>query len=66
MLLASKNIKNMLLKVLLIKLFALIFKLANRLFSTGKNAVNKFIEAILKEYDYCRLLIKNASIKILS
>ena len=58
MLLASKNIKNMFLKVLPIKLFALIIKLANRLFSTGKNAVNKFIEAILKEYDYCRLLIE--------
>ena len=24
----------------------------------GKNAINKFIEAILKEYDYCKKIIK--------
>ena len=25
----------------------------------GKNAVNKFIETFLKEYDYCKKVIKN-------
>ena len=31
----------------------------------GKNAVYKFIEAILKEYNYCRKVIKNILTKIL-
>ena len=33
----------------------------------GKNAVNKCIEAVLEEYDYCKKVIKkNMLIKILS
>ena len=32
----------------------------------GKNAVNKFIETIFEEYDHCKKVIKNISIKILS
>ena len=32
----------------------------------GKNAVNRFIEAILEEYDYCKMMIKNILIKMLS
>ena len=35
-------------------------------FYRGKNAVTKFIEAILEEYDYCKKVIKNILIKILS
>ena len=31
----------------------------------GKNAAYKFTEAILKEYDYCKKVIKNILIKIL-
>ena len=33
--------------------------------NAGKNAVYKFIKAILKEYNYCREVIKNILIKIL-
>ena len=34
--------------------------LASQLFFTEKkNAVNKFIEAIFKEYDYCKKIIKH-------
>ena len=32
----------------------------------GKNAVDKFIEAILKENEYCKKMIKSILIKILS
>ena len=33
--------------------------LVNQLFFTGeKNAINRFIETILKEYDYCKSVIK--------
>ena len=32
----------------------------------GKNYVNEFIKAILKNYRYCRLMIKNTLIKTLS
>ena len=54
MLLISKNIKIIFLEVLLKKLYVLMINLANQLFFTKeKNAVNKSIEAILKEYDYC-------------
>ena len=54
MLLISKNIKIIFLEVLLTKLYVLMINLANQLFFTKeKNAVNKSIEAILKEYDYC-------------
>ena len=54
MLLILKNIKIIFLEVLLTKLYVLMINLANQLFFTKeKNAVNKSIEAILKEYDYC-------------
>ena len=54
MLLLSKNIKIIFLEVLLTRLYVLMINLANQLFFTKeKNAVNKSIEAILKEYDYC-------------
>ena len=32
----------------------------------GKSVINRFIEAILEEYDYCKKVIKNILIKILS
>ena len=54
MLLILKNIKIIFLEVLLTKLYVLMINLANQLFFTKeKNAVNKSIEAILKECDYC-------------
>ena len=30
----------------------------------GKNAINRFIEAILKEYDYCKKMTKKILIRI--
>ena len=30
----------------------------------GKNAVDKFINSILNEYNYCRTVIKNISVRI--
>ena len=54
-----KNIKHIFLEVLLIKLFVLIMDLAKKLFFTEeKNALYRFIEAILKEYDYCKKMIE--------
>ena len=52
-----KNTKNTLLAVLSTKLFVLMINLVNQLFFTGKKC-NRFIEAILKEYDYCKKVIK--------
>ena len=49
-----KNIKRIFVAVLLIKLC-----IDDRFSKSGKNAVNKFIEAILKEYVYCKLVIKS-------
>ena len=55
MLLIPKSIKSIFLAVLLTKLYVLIIDLANQSFFTEeKNAVNKFIEAILKENEYCK------------
>ena len=55
MLLIPKSIKSIFLEVLLTKLYVLIIDLANQsLFTEEKNAVNKFIEAILKENEYCK------------
>ena len=48
----QKNIKTTFLAVLIIKLFVSIKNLA-------KNAVYRFIEAVLNEYDYCKKMIKN-------
>ena len=46
---AVKNVKNTFLAVLLKKLYVLMINLLNQLlFTEKKNAVNKFIEAILK------------------
>ena len=45
--------ENTSLAVLPKKLFVLMISLVNQLFFTGKNAINRFIETILKEYDYC-------------
>ena len=62
----QKNIKIIFLAVLLTKLFVLIINLAKRLFFIEeKNAAYKFIETILKEYNYCRKVIKNILTKIL-
>ena len=56
---AQNNIKIILLADLLIKLFVLIINLARKLFFTEeKNSVYRFIKAILKEYDYCKKMIK--------
>ena len=55
----QKNMKDLLLAVLLIKLFVLIIDLAKKLFFTEeKIAFYRFIEAILNEYDYCKKIIK--------
>ena len=55
----QKNIKITFLAVLLIKLFVLIISSVKKVFFTDKkNAVFKFIEAILKEHDYCKKMIK--------
>ena len=55
----QKNTKIIFLAVLLIKLFLLITNFARKLFFTEeKNAIYRFIEAILKEYDYCKKMIK--------
>ena len=55
-----KNIKNTFLAVLPTKLFGLMKNLVNQLFFTGeKNAINRFIKVILKEYDYCKKGNKN-------
>ena len=53
------NIKHLFLAALLIKVFVLMINLASQLFFyRGKNAVNEFIEAILKEMNYCKQMIK--------
>ena len=53
-----KNIKHIFLSFFLTKLFALMIDLASQLlFTEEKNAVNRCIEAILKEYDYYKKLI---------
>ena len=50
-----KNIKTTFLAVLLTKLFVLIINSVKKLFFTEeKSAAYRFIEAILKEYDYCK------------
>ena len=54
MLLIPKNIKNTFLAVLFTKLYVLMINLASQLFITRKKAINKFIEAILKENEYCK------------
>ena len=55
----QKNIKHIFLAVLLTKLHVLIIDLAQKLFfRKEKNAVYRFIEAILEEYDYCKKMIK--------
>ena len=54
-----KNVKNMFLAVLPTKFRALMIILANQSFpAEEKKAVSKFITAILKEYGYCRSVIK--------
>ena len=55
-----KNIKIISLAILLKKLYALMLDLAEKLFFTEKkDKVNKFIEAILEDYDYCKRIVKN-------
>ena len=54
--LTQKNIKITFLVVLLTNLFTkpiVVFR--------GENASYEFIEAILKEYEYCKKVIKNVS-----
>ena len=56
----QKNIKTTFVPVLLIKLFVLVINLVKQVvLYIGKNAVYRFIEAILEEYDYCKKMIKN-------
>ena len=52
---AKKNIKIILVAVLLTKLHVLIINLARKLFLTEQK---RFIQGILEEYDYCRRMIK--------
>ena len=67
MLLLPKIIRNILLEVLLTKLYVLMIDLASQLFFIKeKNAVNKFIEASLKENEYCAKIIKKQIVKLLS
>ena len=55
-----KNIKIISLAILLKKLYALMLDLAEKLFFTEKkDKVNKFIEALLEDYDYCKRIVKN-------
>ena len=49
-----KNFRYMFLAVLLTKLFVLMINLVDQLFFT----INRFIETILKEYDYRKSVIK--------
>ena len=57
----QKNIKHIFLAVLLKKLFVLIISSLKKLFFTEKkNAVYRFIEAILNEYDHCKKNDKKA------
>ena len=54
-----KNIRHTFLAVLPTMLFVLMINLVNQLFFyRGKIAVNRFIEAILEKYDYCKKVIK--------
>ena len=54
-----KNTRNTFLAVLPIKVFVLMIDLVSQLFFTGeKNAISRFIEAILEEYGYCKKVIK--------
>ena len=50
----EKNTKIMFLVVLLIKQFVLIINIVKKKLYRGKDAVNKIIKSILKEYNYCR------------
>ena len=56
--LTQKNIKITFLVVLLTKLFALMIGLLSQFFFRGENAAYEFIKAILKEYWYCKKVIK--------
>ena len=54
-----KNINNIFLVVLLTTLCVLTIDLASKLpFPYEKSTVNKIIKAILKEYDYCKKVMK--------
>ena len=57
-----ENTKILFLAVLLTRLYVLMLNLANQLFVIEKkNVVNRFIEAIFEEHDYCKkedILIK--------
>ena len=54
-----KNIRHTFLAVLPTMLFVLMINLVNQFFFyRGKIAVNRFIEAILEKYDYCKKVIK--------
>ena len=54
-----KNIKIIFRVVLLTKLCVLMIDLANQLlFIEERNTVNRFIEAILEEYEYCKKVIE--------
>ena len=53
------NIKIIFLAALLTKLFVLIINSVKRVaLCRGRNAVYRFIKAILEEYDYCKKMMK--------
>ena len=56
--LTQKNIKITFLVVLLTKLFALIISLVSQFVFRGENTAYEFIKAILKEYEYCKKVMK--------
>ena len=65
-LLIPKRITNIFLAIFLTKLCILIKFIKSVLLYRGKNAFNKFIGAVLKENEYCKKVMKNFLIKILS
>ena len=54
----SKNIKITFLVVLLINFFVLMMNVKPIVVFRGENAAYEFIEAILKEYEYCKKVMK--------
>ena len=60
-----KSINQIFLAVFLINLNVLMINLANQLvFTEEEHVVSKFIVAILKEFDYCKEMMKNILIKL--
>ena len=58
MLFTPKNVRHMFLMVFLTRLYVLMIESASCSLEKKKNAVNKFIEKILKENKYCKKMMK--------